>query len=109
MSSFFNSAMDYVQKAVDTVAGDGTEDGGGASANSGLSNSYVGRTVTVGGKRFRVLKLLAEGGYAYVFLVEAEENGNLYAMKRLMVPDGEYLKKTKTKRNHDDTGNCKKT
>jgi len=65
--------------------------GGGGAGGASLNGPLGGKTVEVGGKSVRVLKLLAEGGKAYVYEVECD--GRRQALKHLVLDsrDGEGL------------------
>lgn len=46
-------------------------------------------SITVNGTKYRILRLLGEGGFSYVYLVSQKNNpGNLYAMKKIRCPYG---------------------
>lgn len=48
-------------------------------------NSYVGKVFVVGRMTVTVEDVLAEGGFAVVFLVKANNSGVRYALKRMYV------------------------
>uniref|UniRef100_A0A1I7SA26 Protein kinase domain-containing protein n=1 Tax=Bursaphelenchus xylophilus TaxID=6326 RepID=A0A1I7SA26_BURXY len=76
ISGVFKSAMDYIgQSATGPGAG-------------GLDHPLVGTSVEVGGKKFKIRSLLAEGGFALVFSCQDSE-GRWYALKRLMACDAD--------------------
>ncbi|XP_061196230.1 uncharacterized protein LOC133204499 [Saccostrea echinata] len=52
--------------------------------SAGTQNPYIGKVFTVGRFTVTVEDVIAEGGFAIVFLVKAQ-NGNHYALKRLFV------------------------
>ncbi|CAG2238858.1 AAK [Mytilus edulis] len=52
--------------------------------NDSSAQQYVGKVFTVGRFSVTVEDVIAEGGFAIVFLVKAQ-NGNQYALKRLFV------------------------
>ncbi|XP_055613200.1 cyclin-G-associated kinase [Uranotaenia lowii] len=79
MSDFLKSAMNYFQ------AGSGP----GCGAGSGLDNEFVGQTVEVGSVKLRIKRVIAEGGFAYVFVAQDASTGNEYALKRLLGADKE--------------------
>eukprot|EP01134_Creolimax_fragrantissima_P004712 CFRG4712T1 len=54
------------------------------------NNDFVGRIVTVAGVKYKVIRQIAEGGFAYVFLVK-DQNRNIFALKRLIVPDKDAM------------------
>lgn len=46
-------------------------------------------SLTVNGTKYRILRLLGEGGFSYVYLVSQKNNpNNLYAMKKIRCPYG---------------------
>lgn len=46
-------------------------------------------SLTVNGTKYRILRLLGEGGFSYVYLVSQKNNSNnLYAMKKIRCPYG---------------------
>ncbi|KAI5739808.1 hypothetical protein M8J77_023654 [Diaphorina citri] len=57
------------------------------SSSSGQTNELVGQIIEIGNVKLKVNRLIAEGGYAYVFAVQAVESGKEYAVKRLMAAD----------------------
>uniref|UniRef100_A0A5S6Q6U7 Protein kinase domain-containing protein n=1 Tax=Trichuris muris TaxID=70415 RepID=A0A5S6Q6U7_TRIMR len=56
------------------------------SSNEKQDNEFVGRVIVLGSKRLLVRRLLAEGGFGYVFVV-TDSDGNSYALKRLIAGD----------------------
>lgn len=66
-----------------------------SSASHSASGSFIGKTFQIGQYNCTVEDVIAEGGFAFVFLVKAQ-NGKRYALKRLHV------------NNEQDLGNCKK-
>lgn len=53
---------------------------------------YESQDVTFNGRRFRIIRQLGEGGYAFVFLVkELDKGGREYALKKVLLQDGELL------------------
>lgn len=59
--------------------------GGGSS--SGRGNEFVGQYVDIGQQNLRIKKVLAEGGYGFVFIAQDSSSGKHYALKRLMSMD----------------------
>jgi len=53
-------------------------------------SEFVGRTVTIRGKSVRIIRLLGEGGFAYVYLGELD-NGQKVALKRFITQTKEML------------------
>uniref|UniRef100_F6QZV5 non-specific serine/threonine protein kinase n=1 Tax=Xenopus tropicalis TaxID=8364 RepID=F6QZV5_XENTR len=74
MKKFFDSRRELV--------GSGSGVGGGSS--SGLGTGYIGRVFTIGRHQVTVDEVLAEGGFALVFLVRTS-NGMRRALKRMYV------------------------
>jgi len=71
MSDFFSSALSY-------FSGGGSEGGAG--------NRFVGQVVDLGGgNKLKVKKVIAEGGYGYVFIAQDPKTGKEYALKRQVV------------------------
>lgn len=54
-----------------------------------------GTLIAVGDTRVQIIKLLAEGGFAFVYQVRDVQNDQLYALKRLLVNDRDDLSKVK--------------
>ncbi|XP_071444981.1 cyclin-G-associated kinase isoform X2 [Hetaerina americana] len=55
-------------------------------------NELVGQTVEIGSAKLRVKKVIAEGGFAFVFVAQEITTGKEYALKRLMAADEETNK-----------------
>ncbi|KAL1122210.1 hypothetical protein AAG570_003615 [Ranatra chinensis] len=73
MSDLFKSAFGYF-----------------TSANSQApTNDLVGQTVEVGYSKLRVKRVIAEGGFAFVYVAQALDSGKEYALKRLLAADEE--------------------
>ncbi|XP_050342382.1 cyclin-G-associated kinase [Nymphalis io] len=70
--SVFKSAMGYFSSA---------------GANCGSDNDFVGQFVEIGNMKLRVKKVIAEGGFAFVFVAQDVSSGTEYALKRLMAAD----------------------
>ncbi|KAK4294346.1 hypothetical protein Pmani_033019 [Petrolisthes manimaculis] len=70
MGDLFRSAFGYL---------------GGTS--TGSDSEFVGRDVEISGIRLRIRKLIAEGGFAFVFVAQDSSNGRTYALKRLLGAD----------------------
>ncbi|XP_046667286.1 cyclin-G-associated kinase isoform X2 [Homalodisca vitripennis] len=64
------------------------------SSNSapGQGNELLGQVVEIGSVKLRVKKVIAEGGFAFVFVAQACDTGKEYALKRLMAADEEANK-----------------
>lgn len=74
MKKFFDSRRE--------LGGSGSGVGGGSV--SGLGTGYIGRVFTIGRHQVTVDEVLAEGGFALVFLVHTG-NGMRRALKRMYV------------------------
>lgn len=46
-------------------------------------------SLRINGKSFKILRLLGEGGFSYVYLVQAANDPTLYALKKIRCPFGE--------------------
>lgn len=68
MSDYLRSALGYLNGATTT-------------------NEYVGQVLDINNVKLRVTRLLAEGGWALVFVVEDINTGKEYALKRLIAVD----------------------
>ncbi|KOB74354.1 Uncharacterized protein OBRU01_07417 [Operophtera brumata] len=56
-------------------------------ANGSSENDFVGQFVEIGNMKLRVKKVIAEGGFAFVFVAQDVSTGTEYALKRLMAAD----------------------
>uniref|UniRef100_A0A8D8VCG1 Cyclin-G-associated kinase n=1 Tax=Cacopsylla melanoneura TaxID=428564 RepID=A0A8D8VCG1_9HEMI len=63
-----------------------------STSNGGQTNELVGQIIEIGNVKLKVTRLIAEGGFAYVFAVKAVESGKEYAVKRLMAADDDASK-----------------
>ncbi|XP_030657183.1 cyclin-G-associated kinase isoform X4 [Nomascus leucogenys] len=72
--------MSLLQSALDFLAGPGSL--GGASGRD--QSDFVGQTVELGDLRLRVRRVLAEGGFAFVYEAQDMGSGREYALKRLL-------------------------
>ncbi|XP_028159920.1 cyclin-G-associated kinase-like [Ostrinia furnacalis] len=70
--SVFKSAMGYFSSG---------------GANGSNDNDFVGQFVEIGNMKLRVKKVIAEGGFAFVFVAQDVSTGTEYALKRLMAAD----------------------
>ncbi|XP_026546150.1 AP2-associated protein kinase 1 [Notechis scutatus] len=85
MKKFFDSRREQGGSG----AGSGTlGGGGGGSSSTGPGSGYVGRVFSVGRQQVTVEEVVAEGGFAIVFLVRTS-NGMKCALKRMYV-NNEY-------------------
>uniref|UniRef100_A0A8C1MMS6 Cyclin-G-associated kinase n=1 Tax=Cyprinus carpio TaxID=7962 RepID=A0A8C1MMS6_CYPCA len=80
--------MSLLQSALDFLAGPG---GSGASASRD-QNDFVGQVVELGDLKLRIKRVIAEGGFAFVY--EAQDLGSSkdYALKRLLSNEEEKNK-----------------
>ncbi|XP_055977479.1 cyclin-G-associated kinase isoform X1 [Sorex fumeus] len=72
--------MSLLQSALDFLAGPGAL--GGAAGRD--HTDFVGQTVELGELRLRVRRVLAEGGFAFVYEAQDLGSGREYALKRLL-------------------------
>ncbi|XP_059534072.1 cyclin-G-associated kinase isoform X3 [Myotis daubentonii] len=72
--------MSLLQSALDFLAGPGAL--GGAAGRD--QTDFVGQTVELGELRLRVRRVLAEGGFAFVYEAQDLGSGREYALKRLL-------------------------
>uniref|UniRef100_A0A8C7DXR5 non-specific serine/threonine protein kinase n=1 Tax=Naja naja TaxID=35670 RepID=A0A8C7DXR5_NAJNA len=84
MKKFFDSRREQGGSG----AGSGPLGGGGGSSSTGPGSGYVGRVFSVGRQQVTVDEVVAEGGFAIVFLVRTS-NGMKCALKRMYV-NNEY-------------------
>ncbi|XP_035021944.1 AP2-associated protein kinase 1 isoform X6 [Hippoglossus stenolepis] len=83
MKKFFDSRRELVS----TGPGSGA---GGGGAGSGGGGSFIGRVFTIGRYQVTVEEIVAEGGFAIVFLVRTHQ-GVRCALKRMYVNDEDDL------------------
>uniref|UniRef100_A0A1I7XVE0 Protein kinase domain-containing protein n=1 Tax=Heterorhabditis bacteriophora TaxID=37862 RepID=A0A1I7XVE0_HETBA len=62
----------------------------GVSGTGGLSHPLVGTDVEIGGVKFRIRNMIAEGGFAVVFSAQNQQ-GQWYALKRQLANDRESV------------------
>jgi cyclin G-associated kinase len=55
--------------------------------SSSKSNDFVGQTIAIGQYKLRITKMLAEGGFAIVYIAQDLSNGQEYALKRIFAAD----------------------
>ena len=46
-------------------------------------------SLKINGRSFKILRLLGEGGFSYVYLVQSPGDATLYALKKIRCPFGE--------------------
>ncbi|KAM6221740.1 LOW QUALITY PROTEIN: AP2-associated protein kinase 1 [Rhynchocyon petersi] len=78
MKKFFDSRREQ------GCSGLGSGSSGGGGSTSGLGSGYIGRVFGIGRQQVTVDEVLAEGGFAIVFLVRTS-NGVKCALKRMFV------------------------
>ncbi|KAG7223980.1 hypothetical protein INR49_015237 [Caranx melampygus] len=78
MRKFFDSRRELVS------SGPGSGGGGGSSGSSHAGGNFIGRGFTVGRHQVTVEEIIAEGGFAIVFLVRTNQ-GVRCALKRMYV------------------------
>uniref|UniRef100_A0A3B4AJC9 non-specific serine/threonine protein kinase n=1 Tax=Periophthalmus magnuspinnatus TaxID=409849 RepID=A0A3B4AJC9_9GOBI len=78
MRKFFDSRRELVS------SGPGSGGGGGSSGSSLAGSNFIGRGFTVGRHQVTVEEIIAEGGFAIVFLVRTNQ-GVRCALKRMYV------------------------
>ncbi|RWS11543.1 cyclin-G-associated kinase-like protein [Dinothrombium tinctorium] len=77
---------DYLRSAFSnwvTGSSDGHEDG---------ENQFVGQQIELKGRRLKVDKVIAEGGFGFVFRVRDMQTQDVFALKRLIAADKEAKK-----------------
>ncbi|XP_053682884.1 cyclin-G-associated kinase [Sabethes cyaneus] len=74
MSDFFKSAINYFNAG---------------PTGCGQENDFVGQTVEIANVKLRIKRVIAEGGFAYVYVAQDSQTGNEYALKRLLGADKE--------------------
>ncbi|CAN9513389.1 unnamed protein product [Ophioblennius macclurei] len=88
MKKFFDSRRDYAGSGPGSGAGGlgggGGGGGGGGSGGSGGGGSFIGRVFSIGRYQVTVEEIVAEGGFAIVFLVRTHQ-GVRCALKRMYV------------------------
>ncbi|XP_055696686.1 cyclin-G-associated kinase [Lutzomyia longipalpis] len=71
MSEFFKSAIEYFNPG----------------ANGGYENEFVGQVVEVGALKLRIKRVIAEGGFAFVYVAQDIHSNVEYALKKLIGAD----------------------
>uniref|UniRef100_A0A7N8XBP0 Cyclin-G-associated kinase n=1 Tax=Mastacembelus armatus TaxID=205130 RepID=A0A7N8XBP0_9TELE len=79
--------MSLFQSALDFLAGPGTS--GAASRDQ---NDFVGQVVELGDMKLRIKRVIAEGGFAFVYEAQDVTSGKDYALKRLLSNEEEKNK-----------------
>jgi cyclin G-associated kinase len=74
--------VDFFKTAFNFLSGDGAPNNGG--------NAFVGQTIDIGDDmKLRIKRVIAEGGYGFVFEAKDNNTGIDYALKRQIVPSDE--------------------
>ncbi|XP_060528873.1 cyclin-G-associated kinase [Cylas formicarius] len=60
-----------------------------APTNGQIDNAFVGQIVEISNVRLKIKKVIAEGGFAVVFVAQDVSTGKDYALKRLLAADEE--------------------
>uniref|UniRef100_A0AAQ5X298 Cyclin G associated kinase n=1 Tax=Amphiprion ocellaris TaxID=80972 RepID=A0AAQ5X298_AMPOC len=79
--------MSLFQSALDFLAGPGSS--GAASRDQ---NDFVGQIVELGDMKLRIKRVIAEGGFAFVYEAQDMSSGKDYALKRLLSNEEEKNK-----------------
>ncbi|KAM3611790.1 uncharacterized protein V6R79_024258 [Siganus canaliculatus] len=79
--------MSLFQSALDFLAGPGSS--GAASRDQ---NDFVGQVVELGDMKLRIRRVIAEGGFAFVYEAQDMSSGKDYALKRLLSNEEEKSK-----------------
>ncbi|KAJ8285969.1 hypothetical protein GJAV_G00033020 [Gymnothorax javanicus] len=79
--------MSLFQSALDFLAGPGS-----AGAACRDQNDFVGQTVELGEMKLRIRRVIAEGGFAFVYEAQDIGSGKEYALKRLLSNEEEKNK-----------------
>ncbi|XP_065107030.1 cyclin-G-associated kinase isoform X2 [Paramisgurnus dabryanus] len=79
--SLFQSALDFLAGPVGSVAGAGRD-----------QNDFVGQVVELGELKLRIKRVIAEGGFAFVYEAQDLASSKDYALKRLLSNEEEKNK-----------------
>ncbi|XP_070598412.1 cyclin-G-associated kinase-like [Erythrolamprus reginae] len=79
--------MSLLQSALEFLAGPGS-----LGAASRDQNDFVGQVVEMGDMKLRIKKVIAEGGFAFVYEAQDLGSGKDYALKRLLSNEEEKNK-----------------
>ncbi|XP_064624452.1 cyclin-G-associated kinase-like isoform X2 [Lineus longissimus] len=63
-----------------------------SNSSGGHDNDFVGQYVELGDQKLRIRKVIAEGGFAFVFVAQDLASGKEYALKRLLANSEEKNK-----------------
>lgn len=81
---------DFLRSAFTNISSNWTSNG--ESNYVDQENEFVGQTIELKGHRLKVEKVLAEGGFGFVFKVKDARSQETYALKRLIASDKESKK-----------------
>ncbi|XP_036454144.1 cyclin-G-associated kinase isoform X3 [Colossoma macropomum] len=84
--------MSLFQSALDFLAAAGAGGAGSAGAASRDQNDFVGQIVELGDTKLRIRRVIAEGGFAFVYEAQDLGSGKDYALKRLLSNEEEKNK-----------------
>ncbi|KAK5870870.1 hypothetical protein PBY51_003780 [Eleginops maclovinus] len=79
--------MSLFQSALDFLAGPGVSGAAGRD-----QNDFVGQVVELGDMKLRIKRVIAEGGFAFVYEAQDMSSGKDYALKRLLSNEEEKNK-----------------
>lgn len=52
-------------------------------------DTHSDATLKINGRSYRIVKLLGEGGFSFVYLIEDTSHGRFYALKKILVTSGQ--------------------
>lgn len=81
---------DFLRSAFTNISSNWANNG--ESGGDYTDNEFVGQIVELKGHRLKVEKVLAEGGFGFVFKVKDARSQETYALKRLIASDKESKK-----------------
>jgi hypothetical protein len=90
MTDFFKSALGLFGQNPSNAAATPGSGNNLSAASSNLqtqrssnsqANDFVGQNIMIGSFKLRVTRMLAEGGYAIVYIAQDQSNGTDYALK----------------------------
>uniref|UniRef100_A0A3B1JA86 Cyclin-G-associated kinase n=1 Tax=Astyanax mexicanus TaxID=7994 RepID=A0A3B1JA86_ASTMX len=84
--------MSLFQSALDFLAAAGAGGAGSAGAASRDQNDFVGQIVELGDTKLRIKRVIAEGGFAFVYEAQDLGSGKDFALKRLLSNEEEKNK-----------------
>lgn len=92
MTDFFKSALggmfsNQASNLPGGAANDSHNNGSNPLYSSSPSNDFVGQTIILGNHKLRIARLIAEGGFAIVYLAVDTTTGQEFALKRIFSAD----------------------